>query len=182
MKNEYEIRGEITAIFIDTKNHGRMETLISTIKLDKAKEFPNAWRAKWSDDIQNFYCVGYITLDRKQTVVRLHRLITDCPDNKDVDHFNHNTLDNIDSNLRIVSNAQNQQNQLIQRNNTSGIRGVYWHKKHKKWVARIQVNHKNMCIGYFDTIEEAENAVKNARAKHMPYSKEAFLEEGRLFV
>ncbi len=173
VNNKYEIRGEVTAIFLETKNYGRIETIISTNKLDKVKEFPKTWKVKWSEDIQNFYCVGYIYSNGKRKMIRLHRFITNCPDDKYVDHFNHNTLDNTDDNLRIVSNAENQQNQLIQRNNTSGVRGVYWHKYHKKWVARVQVNRKRIVIGYFDSIEIAEYEVKKARAKYMPFSQEA---------
>jgi hypothetical protein len=83
MINEYEIRGDVTAIYLETKNHGRLETLISTNKLDKAKEFPFAWQAKWSDEINSFYCVGYVKIDKsKKKIIRLHRLITNCPEDK----------------------------------------------------------------------------------------------------
>ncbi|MEK5176855.1 HNH endonuclease [Heyndrickxia sp. FSL W8-0496] len=183
MINDFEIRGDITAIFLDTKNYGRIETLISTNKLEMVKEFPYAWRAKWSEDVENFYCVGYINLDNnKKKIIRLHRLIMNCPEDKIIDHFNHNTLDNTDSNLRIVSNAENQQNRLVQKNNSSGVRGVYWHKHSQKWLARIQVYKERKIIGYYDSIEEAEFAIKEARAKYMPYSQEAFLKQERLFV
>jgi hypothetical protein len=181
--NEYEIRGEVTAIFLETKNHGRLETIISTNKLDKIKEFPFEWRAKWSTEIKSFYCVGYnFNEQNKKEMVWIHRWITDCPDNKYVDHFNHDTLDNTDNNLRIVSNAENQQNRLIQKNNSSGVSGVYWHKHSQKWLARIQVGKLRKSVGYFNSIAEAEQAVIQARAKYMPFSQEAFQEKERLFI
>ena len=37
----------------------------------------------------------------------IHRLIMDCPEHKEVDHINHNTLDNRKYNLRIVTRSEN---------------------------------------------------------------------------
>lgn len=39
--------------------------------------------------------------------------------------------------LRLVSGMQNSRNRKMHINNTSGHTGVYWHKKHQKWVAAI---------------------------------------------
>jgi hypothetical protein len=72
MKNKYEIRGEKTAIFLKSKKYGDMETLISTSKLEKAKEFPNTWCIAWSTRGKTFYVVGKIPAGKgKQD--RLHR-------------------------------------------------------------------------------------------------------------
>jgi len=50
---------------------------------------------------------------------------------------------------------------------------VYWSKKDRKWIAQIEINGKKNYLGSFTHILAASNAVKKARAKLMPYSKEA---------
>ena len=51
--------------------------------------------------------------------------------------------------------------------NTSGHTGVYWHKKHQKWVAAIG-NGRALydCLGYFDNYEDAVKAREAADIKY----------------
>jgi hypothetical protein len=53
------------------------------------------------------------------------------------------------------------------------VLGVFWYKDYQKWEAAIRVNNKVVKLGYFDEITDAEDAVKLARARLMPYSQEA---------
>ena len=46
----------------------------------------------------------------------------------------------------------------LPRNNSSGIRGVHWHSRIRKWNARVSVNGRLLSLGYYDTIEEAAKA------------------------
>lgn len=39
--------------------------------------------------------------------------------------------------------------------NTSGIKGVVWHKRHEKWMARIKVNGKLKYLGYYTDFDDA---------------------------
>jgi hypothetical protein len=170
VKNKYEIRGEVTAIFLKSPKYGAMETLISTTKLDMVKEFPNTWRPIYDKSTGLFYVRG--SLNRKSLAI--HRLITNAPFGMQVDHINHDTLNNTDQNIRVITQAQNLQNQRgSQKNSKSGVRGVNWHKHMKKWVAKVKVNRKFVYLGYYHDIEEAERVVKEARARLMPYSNEA---------
>ena len=98
--------------------------------------------------------------------IRLHRLIMDCPDDMIVDHINHNRLDNRKCNLRICTQHQNSMNQNKRSNNTSGYTGVLWDKAKNKWMARIKVNYKQIFLGYYDTLEEAIKARKQAEIKY----------------
>lgn len=101
----------------------------------------------------------------------------DAPNGMQVDHINNNPLDNRVSNLRIVTQHQNMQNlKGARRDSYSGVRGVSWDKKSRKWRVRVKVNHIWHHIGLFEDIEIAKVAVKQARARLMPYSKEAAAE------
>lgn len=52
-----------------------------------------------------------------------------------VDHINQNKLDNRLSNLRAVSRAVNALNSKNRINNTSGIKGVHYSPRRRKWSA-----------------------------------------------
>lgn len=63
------------------------------------------------------------------------------PKNMEIDHINSDKTDDRLCNLRLVTHSENQlnMNDKLQTNNTSGIRGVSWHKQKKKWEARIKI-------------------------------------------
>ena len=179
MKNEFEIRGNATAVFLESPKYGPMETIIDTEDLPWVQEFPNAWRAHWNPKSKYFYVAGSLTEFRKTVVIYLHRWLVGFPvDCVDVDHRNLDTLDNKrSSNLRVCTRAQNMQNRKgAQVNNiSSGIRGVSWDKYTKSWKAHIKLNGVLKHIGRFKDVRKAEAAVKEARAKLMPFSKEGAL-------
>lgn len=176
MKNKYEIRGEVTALLIKSRKYGNKESLIDTIDLKKADSFPSSWHVNFSKKTKSFYVHGSALLvNGKKTTVCLHRLITNAPDGMCVDHKSHDTLNNMSENLRVCTYSENAQNKKgACKNSKSGIRGVSWSKKAKKWAAAIQIKNKQKHIGYFKKIEDAEKAVKKARKEQMPYSYEAY--------
>ena len=92
----------------------------------------------------------------------MHRVIMNCPDGKEVDHINGNPLDNRKENLRICSHAENMRNSSIQKNNTSGYKGVYWNNERKKWQAQISIKNKVVPLGRFDDIKDAARAYNEA--------------------
>jgi hypothetical protein len=174
LKNAYEIRGDVTAIFV--KHKGKIyETFISTHRLRRAKEFPNTWYASWCPSRKAFYVVGHLPRNRgKMKNTSLHRWILGITDKtKEVDHYDLTPLNNTDENLREVTRAQNLQNRSIQSNNKSGYRGVCLHKKTGKWQANSRINGKIVYLGIYETKEEAARVVLESRMKHMPFSKEA---------
>ena len=79
-----------------------------------------------------------------------------------LDHINHNRIDNRISNLREVSSLENSRNKSKLRNNTSGTTGVNWNKSANKWTANIRINYKLIHLGYFIEYHEAVNARRNA--------------------
>lgn len=166
MRNTYEIRGRVTAIIINSRKYGRQETLISTDTFERIMEFPNSWYVKWSKCTNSFYVQANMVRENgKKSMVFLHRWITNAPNGMVVDHINHNTLDNTVDNLRVVTHLENARNRKgAQRNNkTSGIRGVSWHKKTKKWRVQISFNGRRITKGYFNELFAAERVAIELR-------------------
>lgn len=73
-----------------------------------------------------------------------------------IDHINGDPSDNRIANLREASRFQNQQNQGVRKNNTSGFKGVSLSRG--RWCAEIRVHGKKKSLGSFDTPEEAHAA------------------------
>ena len=69
--------------------------------------------------------------------IPLSRFLLNCPHDMEVDHINHNRLDNRRCNLRIASKSQNRANRRPGKNSTTGYIGVSYCKQTKKWRASI---------------------------------------------
>ena len=108
---------------------------------------------------------GYISTRNFNTgkQILLHRLILST--DKMVDHINRNKKDNRKLNLRIVSAQQNSMNKSIQKNNKSGISGVYYCIERKKWVAHITYKGKKI-MNRVNTKEEAIQLRKRYEEKY----------------
>lgn len=83
-----------------------------------------------------------------------------------IDHIDHNSLNNKIENLREVTVLENNLNRSKQKNNKSGCTGVCWSKAKNKWKAKITFKGKTKEIGFFENIEEAIQARKDAELKY----------------
>lgn len=126
------------------------------------------WCAWWNPNTKSFYALTNIRKpDGKRTMLKMHRLIMNAQPGEEVDHINHLTLDNRKSELRLCTGSQNQHNAGKRADNTSGYKGVAWHKNNQKWQAKIKLNGKNKHLGYFTTPELAYEAYcKSAHELH----------------
>lgn len=79
-----------------------------------------------------------------------------------IDHINGCPGDNSITNLRLATQSQNLFNSVKQSRNTSGFKGVSWHKWSKKWQASITVKGVPKHLGYFQEIEDAATAYNDA--------------------
>ena len=93
----------------------------------------------------------------------IHRLVgkafLENPDNKSIiDHIDNNPSNNNVKNLRWATPKDNSCNRDKTKTNTSGFKGVTYHKPLKKYKAAININGKLKYLGVFETAEEASKA------------------------
>jgi len=109
------------------------------------------------------YAFGRVKIDGVIVRTSIHRLISSPSGGFVVDHIDGDGLNNRKSNLRLATISQNAYNMTMERkNNSSGVKGVYWHKKCGKWYARISKDKARISLGFFDNIEDAEACYLNA--------------------
>lgn len=106
----------------------------------------------------NGYCV--VSVDGRE--YKAHRLIWKIAFGADpeaqIDHRNGKKNDNRISNMRLARGAINHRNRRTQKNNTSGIPGVWRHGSGKGWQAGVRVNGVRTYLGTYPTKLEACSA------------------------
>lgn len=88
----------------------------------------------------------------------LHHLIIGRKKGFDIDHINHNKLDNRKYNLRFATRSQNNMNKKV--------KGYCWDKSKEKWMAYIIINGKQIFLGYFINEQDADKTRKMAEQKY----------------
>lgn len=79
-----------------------------------------------------------------------------------IDHIDGDRSNNVITNLRVATASQNCHNARIASSNRTGVKGVRL-VKNGKYEARIGLGNKTVQVGTFDTIAEAEIAIKKMR-------------------
>jgi len=109
-----------------------------------------------------FYAVRSVAIgEGKRRLVLLHRAITQTPEGKETNHIDGDGLNNLRTNLEIVSRGENQRAFNTRRKNkgkTSSFRGVSFHKRDRVWFARITFEYKWLHLGSFQSEEAAARA------------------------
>ncbi len=133
---------------------------------DEDYEFLVQW--KWhvvGRDTPVFYAArGSLVSDRliKRKMIYMHRVL--CPgDHENVDHIDHNGINNQKHNLRGCTHRQNLQNQRCKRG-VSQYKGVS--RGSNQWRAAIKSGSKIKHLGYFNKEIDAAKAYNEA-AKEM---------------
>lgn len=130
---------------------------------------------KWLNQYKWWFQKGYAfriqwnKITKKYDRIYMHRLVNKTPKGFFTDHINRNKLDNRQSNLRTVTSSQNKMNMDIKRNNTSGVRGVWFDKTRNKWAVEIMINQKKTYLGRF---EDKQEAIKIRKQAEKEYFKE----------
>lgn len=131
--------------------------LFTWIKSNKNHIKPNASAGNLSPR-------GYIVIRIYGVLYKAHRLawlyVYGVFPPKEIDHINHIKDDNRISNLRLADRTVNNRNASKRKDNTSGVVGVTFHKRIKKWQASIGA--KSQHLGYFENKDDAIFARKQA--------------------
>ena len=114
---------------------------------------------------------GYIQIGYKRKPYLAQNIIWEMhngpiPYGMVIDHIDHNRLNNLLNNFRLVTKAVNNQNKSRASNNTSGMTGVYWHKRDKVWVASIRVNGVLIQLGQSPSLSKAIKLREEANIKY----------------
>jgi len=113
---------------------------------DDLEKVGSGWYAMFVESVGSYYAMRH---KGKGLETMAKAVMAPVPRGLCVDHINHDTLDNRRQNLRIATRAQNQHNKRINKNNTSGYKGVSWSARLNKWQAGIRFKNKNIHIGYY---------------------------------
>lgn len=150
-----------------------MKTIIISKKYE-AKindvDFDDVSKHKWSALKTPYglvYAQAHSKVNGRRATILMHRYIMNKykPDElsqpgMQVDHINHDGLDNRLDNLRVVTSRQNHQNRDTNKK-SSRFLCVYWNKSTKKWKAQgplDPITKKKKYLGLFDSEEEAARA------------------------
>lgn len=160
--NQYRFEGDICYIdCFDIKGNLRGTIIVDKEDYDTIKEFQ--WHI---EDSRRGLQYGQANTNGKipNKTIRIHRLL--MPDAKQVDHINHNGLDNRRVNLRPCNNRENNCNKNFSMNPKSGHTGIRYNEKVKSYYVRIMVNKKEISLGHYKTLEEALEARKQGEIKY----------------
>jgi hypothetical protein len=152
------------------------EAIVDAIDLEWVRRY--RWYAKWDAKSGAYYVwTGMRYRDgegKQQTMTEsLHRMVMQASARLNVDHQNHNTLDNRRANLRVVTHAQNMQNlKGARKGSSSGVRGVSWDAAYGKWKVGLKVNGRQIYLGRYDSLEDAEAVAIMGRQTYMTHSLE----------
>lgn len=83
-----------------------------------------------------------------------------------VDHINGQQDDNRWENIRPATIVQNNQNAKSRKDNSSGVKGVSWCKRERKWIGYVYANGRAVLRKYYKDLISAELEVKRVRSEH----------------
>jgi hypothetical protein len=105
-------------------------------------------------------CYAQTTVAKKHHL--LHRLVARTPEGMLTDHIDGNTLDNRRANRRHATRSENACNSDKRPGTRSRYRGLYFSRRHNKWVARIRVDKRYVSLGYYANEVDAALAYDEA--------------------
>ena len=131
----------------------------------------HGWLSRWA--WSPFYRQGRVRGAARwvlgKTII-LHREIMNAPAGLEVDHIDHDTLNNQRVNLRICTHAENLRNRVkwhrAGRPPSSEYKGVWFSPKDNRWIAHISIDSRLKHLGSFRTEVAAALAYDAAAREH----------------
>lgn len=133
------------------------EVLLALIDINYAEKVRGKF---WS------YGENGVSSNRGGRTIKLRRFIIDYSGSRQVIHLNHDVLDYRKENLMIVTRQEACFRNSTPKHNTSGIRGVSWDKKSKKWFVYLALDGKRISGGYHRRKEKAAEARRKLEIKY----------------
>jgi Holliday junction resolvase len=158
MRNDYITCKEQSYLCIENKPH--RETILIGIDTEDI-ELLSQYR--WYFHRKKGVPVYIATRSNGNDYKFLHRMVINTPIGMETDHINGNTFDNRKCNLRVVTTSQNGLSCRKLSRNTSGFRGVHFHKGTGKWESQIVINGKQEFLGLFEDRHLASVAYEDRR-------------------
>ena len=112
------------------------------------------WQAHWNKTTQSYYATRHDNNDPSRKMLHMHREIMKTPDEMYCDHKNHNTLNNLEGNLRNVTHSQSGMNRRLRSDNKLHEKNIS--PSGKKFQVEFRINRKIVFCKRFKTIEEAK--------------------------
>lgn len=129
---------------------------------DDDYQYLNQWNWTANKHGNTYRVLRYPKINGKRKIIYMHRLIMNAPDNLEVDHIDHDNLNNQKSNLRTCTHKQNSVNRSPWGSSKylgvsyANVKGYFYIK------AYIRVNGKLKDLGSFKTEEDAARAYDEA--------------------
>jgi hypothetical protein len=137
---------------------------------DEDYEYLSQWKWFAHFDGWNWYAGRNAPAETKSgyTFLHMHQDIMrdTVVDRWHVDHENGDGLNNQRHNLRIATPSQNQHNTRMRKDNTSGVKGVSFHRQSGRWHPHLSYQGQQIPLGYYDTFEEAVAVRKAAELEY----------------
>lgn len=164
-RNQYDFIDDSVVLYVKRRNGDMFEIYADKEDFELLKNY--CWHVGWHEDIQGFYAeamqyLGKVNGKFRSKTLLMHKLIMNAPKKTEVDHIDHDGLNNRKSNLRISEKSQNKKHRSGRNsNNTSGYRNVSWDGS--KWMVQLQINKRNTVLGKFEDLEEAAKFAEEKR-------------------
>lgn len=110
---------------------------------------------------QHTWCLGgngYVMTRSCEPAISMQRFLVNAKPGEVVDHIDRNPLNNTLDNLRCVTKRKNAINTDVRSDNTSGCKGVSYHKRSGKYRAYLTIDSKQHHLGLFDNLNDAVKA------------------------